>query len=261
MRVPFGSSRFFGCFLGAALLPVTFCQEPRPGPSDVIQDRDRSLETVPQPEKAKIPVPVSKRILWIIPNYRTYPSIKDYEPIPVRRKFNIAVQDSFDRGTIALAAAFAGEGQITNATPEFHQGVAGFGRYWAASYADLVIGNFMTEAIFPTALHEDPRYFRKGTGSGLSRLGYAAGQVLWTHRDSGGAMFNFAEVGGNATAVALSNVYYPGGHTASTAVSKFAMQIGVDMVSNILKEFWPDLDHKFARKHHTDDPPATPPHP
>lgn len=246
--------RLLGCFLASALLPVALCQQPPPeDPNGSVQERDRPPENPPEPEKARIPVPVNKRILWIIPNYRTYPSLKEYEPIPAKRKFKIAVDDSFDRGTVVLAAAFAGEGQLTNSTPEFGQGVAGYARYMATSYADLVVGNFMTEAIYPTLLHQDPRYFRKGTGSGVSRLGYAAGQVFWTHRDAGGSEFNFAEIGGNATAVALSNVYYPGDHNASTAVSKFAMQIGVDLVSNILKEFWPDLDRKFARKHHAAD--------
>jgi hypothetical protein len=28
------------------------------------------------------------------------------------------------------------------------------------------------------------------------------------------------------------------------------MQIGVDMASNVLKEFWPDISRKFSRKTH-----------
>lgn len=214
-----------------------------------LQDRDRALDSAPQPEPVTIPIPTSKRILWIIPNYRTYPSLKEYKPIPAKEKFHIALQDSFDPGTPILAAVFGGEGQLTHATPEFGQGVAGFARYTATSYADLVIGDYMTEAIFPTMLHQDPRYFRKGEGSGLSRLGYAVGQIFWTHGDRGGGQFNFSEIGGNSAAVGLSNLYNPGSHNASTAFSKLGLQIGVDMVSNILKEFWPDLDRKFARKH------------
>jgi hypothetical protein len=213
------------------------------------QDRDRALDSAPQPEPVTIPIPTSKRILWIIPNYRTYPSLKEYKSIPAKEKFHIALQDSFDPGTPILAAVFGGEGQLTHATPEFGQGVAGFARYTATSYADLVIGDYMTEAIFPTMLHQDPRYFRKGEGSGFSRLGYAVGQIFWTHGDRGGGQFNFSEIGGNSAAVGLSNLYNPGSHNASTAFSKLGLQIGVDMVSNILKEFWPDLDRKFARRH------------
>jgi len=93
----------------------------------------------------------------------------------------------------------------------------------------------MTQAIFPMVLHQDPRYFQRGTGTGWSRLGYAMGQIFWTHRDSGGMQFNYSEIVDNSAAVAISNAYY-----ADNRVTKLGMQIGVDMAANILKEFWPD---------------------
>jgi hypothetical protein len=194
----------------------------------------------------------SKRILGIVPNYRTFPSLRNYEPLTAAEKFKIATQDSFDRGTVALAILFGGEGQLTNANRSFGQGAAGFGRYVGASYGDFVIGDYMTEAVFPTLLHQDPRYFRRGTGSGWSRLEYAMGQIFWTHRDSGGMQFNYSEVLGNSTAVAISNAYYVNNRTAGDATSKLGTQLGVDMASNILKEFWPDLERKLRRKHRQD---------
>jgi hypothetical protein len=105
----------------------------------------------------------------------------------------------------------------------------------------------MTEAVFPTLLHQDPRYFRRATGTGWSRVGYAMGQTLWTHSDSGRTQFNYSEIVGNSAAVAISNAYYADNRTASNAVSKLGVQIGVDMAANILKEFWPDLERKFRR--------------
>ena len=211
-----------------------------------------------QPEVAKRnenidpPQRESKRILGIIPNYRTSPSLQNYEPLTSREKFKIASQDSFDRGTVGLALLFGGEGQLTNANRSFGQGAAGFGRYVGASYGDFIIGDFMTEAVFPTFLHQDPRYFRRGTGTRWSRLSYAMGQIFWTHNDSGKTQFNYSEVIGNSTAVAISNAYYKDNRTASDGVSKLGMQLGVDMASNILKEFWPDLERKFRRRHTQD---------
>jgi hypothetical protein len=193
--------------------------------------------------------PESKRILGIVPNYRTSPSLVDYEPLTIGEKFKVASEDSFDRGTVALAALFGGEAQLTNANRSFGQGGAGFGRYFGASYGDFVIGDYMTEAVFPTLLHQDPRYFRRGTGSGRSRFGYAVGQIFWTHNDSGRTQFNYSEIVGNSAAVAISNTYYENNRTAGSAVSKLGVQIGVDMAANILKEFWPDLQRKFRRKH------------
>jgi hypothetical protein len=106
----------------------------------------------------------------------------------------------------------------------------------------------MTEAIYPTILHQDPRYFRKGSGSGLSRLAYSVGQIFWTHTDSGGRQFNCSEIVGNSTAVAISEAYYPDSRTPTDAISKLGAQIAVDTATNILKEFWPDLQRRLSRK-------------
>jgi hypothetical protein len=200
----------------------------------------------PTPNPAQ---PEDKRIFWIIPNYRTSPSLHPYEPLTAKEKFKIATEDSFDRGTVALAVLFASEAQLTNATPAFGQGVTGYARYLGTSYADFVIGDMMTEAIYPVMLHQDPRYFRRGTGSIWARLGSAAGQIFWTHTDSDHTQFNFSEVIGNSTAVAISTAYYPDNRTTTNAVSKLGVQLGVDMASNILKEFWPDINRKFSREH------------
>jgi hypothetical protein len=201
-------------------------------------------DSSPQPQPAE-----AKRLFGIVPNFRTSPSLQNYEPLTPKEKFNIAAQDAFDRGTVILAAAFAGESQLTNAERSFGQGGAGYGRYFGTSYGGFVIGDYMTEGVFPTLLHQDPRYFRKGTGKGLGRLGYACGQIFMTHGDNGKIQINYSELVGNSVAVAISQSYYPDTRDASDAVSSFGMQIGVDMASNVLKEFWPDIARKFSRKH------------
>jgi hypothetical protein len=214
----------------------------------VLSSLSLGQQASPTPSPAQ---PEDKRIFWIIPNYRTSPSLQPYKPLTPEEKFKIATQDSFDRGTVALAVLFAGEGQLTNATPAFGQGVVGYARYLGTSYADFVIGDMMTEAIYPILLHQDPRYFRRGTGSFWSRLASAAGQIFWTHTDSDHTQFNFSEVIGNSTAVAISTAYYPGNRTASNAISKLGVQLGVDVAANILKEFWPDINRKFSAKRRT----------
>jgi len=191
----------------------------------------------------------SKRVFWIVPNYRTSPGLANFQPLTAIEKFKVASADAFDPGTVVLAALFAGEAQATNQNKSFGQGGAGYGRYLGSAYADLAIGDYMTEAVFPALLHQDPRYFRKGTGGIWSRLGYAAGQIFLTHNDSGRTQFNYSEVVGNSVAVAISNAYYRDNRTAGDGASKLGMQLGVDTASNILKEFWPDLQRKFHRVH------------
>jgi hypothetical protein len=192
--------------------------------------------------------PESKRILGIIPNFRTSPLPSPYSPLSTKEKFRIASQDAFDRGTAVLGLMFGAQGQLTNSNRSFGQGVAGYARYAATSYADFVIGDYMTEAIYPTLLHQDPRYFRRGRGSGWTRFGYALGQIFWTHNDSGRTQFNYSEIVGNSTAVAISNAYYQDSRTARDAAGKLGIQLGVDAASNVLKEFWPDIKRTLQHR-------------
>jgi len=208
------------------------------------QSADRTAAEAPKPAP-----PEDKRLFGIVPNYRTSPSLKPYRPLSAGQKFKLATEDSFDRGTFLLAAAFAGESQLTNANPSFGQGVKGYAHYFVSSYADWAVGDYMTEAVFPVMLHQDPRYFRKGSGGSFSRLTYAISQIFWTHTDSGGHMFNFSEIGGNAAAAAISQAYYPDNRGAGAAASKLAIQIGVDMASNVVKEFYPEVRRLLSKKH------------
>jgi hypothetical protein len=190
-----------------------------------------------------------KHLLGIVPNYRTSPSLTNYKPLTVREKFGVAAQDSWDRGTLLLAAMVGAENQLTNSNRAFGHGTAGFGRYLGASYGDFVIGNYMTEAVFPSFLHQDPRYFRRGTGGAWSRLGYAIGQSFRTHNDSGRSQFNYSEWLGNSAAVAISNSYYADNRNARDNVSQLGAQVGLDTAGNILKEFYPEILRRFTRRH------------
>jgi hypothetical protein len=237
-----GARLLLAAFLATTCFPSqSFCQPSSDNPPE-------PPSVVPQP-----PALESKRIFGIIPNNRTSPSLKDYKPLTPGEKFALAGQDSFDRGTLVLAAAFAGDAQLSNANPSFGHGLGGYAHNFGASYADLVVGNYMSEAIFPTLLHQDPRYFRRGTGSTWTRLGYSIGQIFWTHTDADRAQLNYSELLGNSTAVAISTAYYPDNRSAGDAGMKLGLQIAVDMASNVLKEFWPDVSRRFSRKHPRSD--------
>lgn len=171
--------------------------------------------------------------------------MKDYRPATVAQKFTMARQDSFDRGTIALGALFAAQSLATNANPSFGHGAAGYAKYFAAGYGDLVIGNMLTEGVYPSLLRQDPRYFPKRQGGFWGRFAYAAQQAVITRSDTGRKQFNYSEFLGNATAVAISNAYYPDNRTPRDAVVKFATQIAVDTASNLLKEFYLDIQDKW----------------
>ena len=189
-----------------------------------------------------------KRIFGVLPNYRTADGTQPYRPITVKQKFTIAKKDTFDYPSYVLAAAFAGISQVNNSNPSFGQGFKGYARRYGSSIADQDIGNFMTEAIYPSLLHEDPRYFRKVNGKFSRRLLYASTRVFVTHTDSGGQRFNFSEFLGNGTVASIGNWYYPDARGFDDTMQRMFTQIGTDALSNVLKEFWPDIKRKWFSK-------------
>jgi len=191
--------------------------------------------------------PIDKRILGVLPNYRTVQDTGNVEPIPAKHKLWIASKDSFDYPIWLTAAGFAGLYQIENENPEFGQGVKGYFKRYASSFADQAIGNMLTEGVLPSLLHEDPRYFRQGKGSVLHRTGYALTRILVTRTDAGTNRFNFSEVVGNSLAVAISNIYYTQDREALDNAQRLGLQLGTDAISNVLKEFWPDIKHRLFR--------------
>lgn len=184
----------------------------------------------------------TKRILWIIPNYRAVSADCQLPPLSVKDKFVLATEDSFDYSAFIVAGALAGYSQATNEYREFHQGAAGYGRYYWHSFADQAVGNYFTEAIVPSLTREDPRYYTLGHGGFFHRTEYAISRLVVTRTDSGGKSFNYSEIVGNAAGAALSNAYYPQvERTAGNTMSKWGTQVGIDGIANILKEFWPDI--------------------
>ena len=193
--------------------------------------------------------PITKRILGIFPNYGTSPSLSPYVPISSKEKFKIAGENAFDPGAFALAAAGAGVAQFGNSNRVFGQEIAGYSRYFVAAYANHVVGDFLTGAVYPSLLHQDPRYFRKGSGSVGSRVSYAISRVFRTQTDAGGTTVNYSRLLGTASTVAVSNLYYADRRDAPDAAIAFSGRLGAAMAANVVKEFWPDLLGKFSKKH------------
>jgi len=206
--------------------------------------------TFAQDEKPAEPSRLDKRVFGVLPNYRTVEQAKPFSPISSKAKMKIAAKDSFDYPMYFLAGVYAGIGQIQNSNPSLGQGMSGFANRYMRGYGDVVIGNFMTEGILPSMLHEDPRYFRMGPsgGSGMHRTGYALSRILVTKTDSGGSRFNTSEIAGNAATVGIANAYYPDARSLKDNLGRFGVQVGTDTVSNVLKEFWPDIRQKMFHR-------------
>ncbi len=194
--------------------------------------------------------PIDKRIFGVMPNYRTADGTVNFEPISTKRKLYIGFKDSFDYPIFATSAFYAGIYHLENSHPQFGQGVKGFASRYGTTVADLAIGNYFAESIFPVLLKQDPRYFRVGAAYGKvgKRTVYALTRVFICKSDAGKSVFNYSEVLGNSTSVAISNLYYSDNRSVGSNVVGLGTQIGTDAFSNVLKEFWPDIKRKFFNK-------------
>jgi hypothetical protein len=190
----------------------------------------------------------SERIFGVIPAFEVSNST-NVPPLTSRQKFRLALRTSIDPFTFAGSALKAGVYQAADLNPEFGQGFSGFAKRFGASYADgtssLMFGTFL----FPSLLHQDPRYFRKAEGSFSSRLGYSITRVFITRKDSGARAFNWSKTLGGLASSGLSNAYYPDeDRGVNLTLGNFAWSLGAGALGNTLKEFWPDIQKKFFKR-------------
>lgn len=195
--------------------------------------------------------PSQKRLFGVIPNYRADQLQESYKPLSTHEKFKIARSDSFDWPNYLLLAGYAVQSQVAAGGFAHNGGMTGFAKFYTRSLGDQIIGNYITEAILPSLLHEDPRFFRSGVGPLWRRAGYAASRIFIARTDNGAYRFNISEIAGNAGVIAITSAYYPNSRAASESLERFSMQLGNDMISNLLTEFWPDVKrHLHFRSHH-----------
>lgn len=199
----------------------------------------------------RTPAGKDKRLMFVIPNYRADQLTDNYKPLTTSEKFKIARSDAFDWPNFFMLAGFALQTQVATSGWHGKRFGAGFGKFYARSVGDQIIGSYMSEAIMPTLMHEDPRYFRMGTGSIPKRFLYSASRVVITRGQDGKAQFNRSEIFGNMAVIGATTAYYPAGRSASGFSERLALCLGNDVVSNLMTEFWPDVKRripKFRRK-------------
>jgi hypothetical protein len=227
-------------------------QQPAPPvtqPPAVNTDKDKPDDTVGKSKLEKETGTVNDRIFEVLPNYGTVENAKELPPLTTGQKFRLATAGVFDWGSYPFNGILAGIQQAKNDPKSWGQGWGAYAKRYSASFADNSIGTYMTTAIFPTLLHEDPRYYQMGKGRFAHRAYHAINRLFVIRTDSGHNRFNFSESLGNATAAAISNAYHaPEDRTAARNATTFAFLILYDGLDNELKEFWPDIRRKVFHK-------------
>jgi hypothetical protein len=205
----------------------------------------QNAPTVPEGEQQ------TKRIMGMLPNFRSVSAGETVAEETPRQKFVTATLDNFDYTSLFFAGVIAGNSFVTKATPEFHQGAAGYGRYYWHTVADQAVENYFVELIVPAITHEDSRYYAMGKeGGGIwKRAGYSLSRVVMTRSDSGKPTFNYSEIVGSAAAVSVSSFYYPTKEqTVSNGFRNWGLDITYDSVTFVFHEFWPDISHAIFSK-------------
>ena len=185
----------------------------------------------------------TRRILGIVPNFRSVSVDEKLPPISKHNKFKLTMEDSFDYSSFIYVGILAGVSQAEGSYPEFHSGGPAFARYYWHNFADTLDGNLMTEFVLPVTTKEDPRYYTLERGGIVKRSAYSISRLSITRTDSGGASPNFSEIVGNGAAAGISGFYYPSQERTWTKTGqRWVTQVGLDGFSDLVKEFWPDLN-------------------
>jgi len=183
-----------------------------------------------------------------MPNY-TVENQNVLPPLTPGQKFRFASATVFDWFSYPFNMALAGIDQANNSPKSWGQGWGPYGQRFGSNFADNSIGTFMTVAVFPSLLKEDPRYYEMIHGSIKRRAWHAVNRLVVTRTDAGTHEFNYSEIVGNAAAAAISNIYHASeDRTFSRNIGTLGLLIMWDGASNELKEFWPDIRRKVFHK-------------
>jgi hypothetical protein len=183
--------------------------------------------------------------------------------LELKDKFVLFVQGSLDPVTFLSSAFSAGMDQASDRDPTFGQGASGYGKRFAADFADQASSKFLKDFAYPSIFAEDPRYYRLAHGSVKKRFLHATGHVFVAHHVDGTHMPNYSEWLGTVSAAALSNAYHPGNERGIGPVAK---RVGYALIQDVgfdvLREFWPEISRKlklpFRGEHETGIPESVP---
>jgi hypothetical protein len=214
-------------------------------------DQAKDTQDSKQPEKTDNPSGTSKdRLFFALPNFLTVENGANIPPLSTGQKFKVVARSAFDYVQIPWYAALAGISQAQNSEPGYGQGAEGYAKRFGSAAGDGIIENFMVQAIFPSILSQDPRFFQESEGGFWHRTGYAVTRIVVTRTDSGHHQFNFSEVLGSAAGAAISTYsYHPSADRTPSNVAKvWGTQMGYDTITLVIKEFWPDIRRKLTKK-------------
>jgi hypothetical protein len=188
--------------------------------------------------EAQIKEQEKQRVLGFVPNfYVSY--IHNAAPLTPKQKFQLAWKTAVDPITFLGTGIYAGLEQAADRYPEYGQGAQGYAKRFGAGYADAVSGIFIGNAILPSLLKQDPRYFYKGTGTIRSRTLYAIASPVICKGDNKRWQPNYSYILGSIASSGISTLYVPtaGRNVTGLIFENALIRIGEGSLGGILQEF------------------------
>jgi hypothetical protein len=191
-----------------------------------------------------------KRILGIIPNFvSANDTAANQGPLTVKEKYVLSFHQMFDFSAHLGNLLQSAVSQATDGQPHYGEGWGSFAERFAASEGDQMSSCFFIYGVLPSVLHDDPRYFRRGSGSVGSRLWYAASRTVITRKDSGEPTFNLPQTAGQLIQQGISTSYYPArDRTVSSVFAQWGINLAYNSGYNMVREFIPDLGQYLANR-------------
>src|SRR5215467_5583073 len=185
-----------------------------------------------------------QRVLGFIPNiYVTYEPHP--EPLSAKMKFHLAYKGLSHPTFFAFEGLWTGVEQASHMT-DYRQGARGYGERFGAALASGTSEAFFGNAILPSLLHQDPRYFYRGSGTKGSRAWHAILAPFVCQGDNGKSQPNYSQMGGSLISAALSNTYYPDSQRGPGLVfTNFGTSMGLHVALGLAQEF---VLGKFTRR-------------
>ena len=223
------------------------------------------------PGEGKVKGTSNDRLMGVLPNFLTLENAGKLPPLSAKEKFKVVALGTFDPVQYPWWGLLAAIGQANDSEPGYGQGWASYGKRYGTTAADSIIENFMTAAVLPSILRQDPRFYQSGKGGFARRTGYAVSRIFVTPSDSGHMQFNYSEIVGSAVAAAISTYsYHPrstylstptnphmfvgSDRTLENTASVWGTQVGIDTITIVIKEFWPDIHRKIAHRNAHKEP-------
>jgi len=203
--------------------------------------------TKPQNQSATKPDDAT-RVVGVIPAFNVSNDI-NAPALTASQKFHLFTKTSKDPFNLimpAINAVILSSGGVSSG---YGSGFGGFAKKYGSSIADSISGNFFRLYAFPALLHEDPRYFRMDHGPVGKRTLHCFTSTVWTRTDDATFRFNWSKLLGTSASAGLSNAYYPAENRgAKLTFSRIGLSYLMEVGTNSLKEFWPDLARKRKKK-------------